>query len=54
MSILLQVTEISKLYKNQTRPGLDHVSFSVKKANFWELWERPVPENYPLKRAVHH
>ncbi len=34
MSILLQVTEISKLYKNQTRPGLDHVSFSVKKGEF--------------------
>lgn len=34
MSVLLQVTEVSKLYKNQTKPGLDHVSFSVKQGEF--------------------
>ncbi len=34
MSALLQVTEVTKIYKNQTRPGLDHVSFDVKTGEF--------------------
>lgn len=34
MSILLQVTEVTKIYKNQPKPGLDHVSFEVKQGEF--------------------
>lgn len=34
MSTLLKATEVTKIYKNQTRPGLDHVSFEVKKGEF--------------------
>ena len=34
MSVLLQVSEVTKIYKNQTRPGLDHVSFDVKTGEF--------------------
>lgn len=30
MSTLLQVTDITKVYKNQPKPGLDHVSFDVE------------------------
>ena len=34
MSTLLKATEVTKIYKNQTRPGLDHVSFEVEKGEF--------------------
>lgn len=34
MNPLLQVTDVTKLYKNQTKPGLDHVSFEVKQGEF--------------------
>lgn len=34
MSILLQVTEVTKIYKNQPKPGLDRVSFEVKQGEF--------------------
>lgn len=34
MSTLLQVTEVTKIYKNQPKPGLDHVSFSVHRGEF--------------------
>ena len=34
MSTLLQVTDITKVYKNQPKPGLDHVSFDVEQGEF--------------------
>lgn len=34
MCTLLKVTDVTKIYKNQTRPGLDHVSFEVEKGEF--------------------
>ena len=34
MSTLLQVENITKAYKNQAKPGLDHVSFEVGKGEF--------------------
>ncbi|MEG0378451.1 MAG: ABC transporter ATP-binding protein, partial [Eubacterium sp.] len=34
MSTLLQVTEVTKIYKNQPKPGLDHVSFEVTQGEF--------------------
>ena len=34
MSTLLQVMDVTKIYKNQPKPGLDHVSFEVKQGEF--------------------
>ena len=34
MSTLLQVMDVTKVYKNQPKPGLDHVSFEVEKGEF--------------------
>lgn len=34
MSTLLQVTDVTKVYKNQPRPGLEHVSFEVNEGEF--------------------
>lgn len=34
MSTLLQVTNVTKIYKNQPKPGLDHVSFEVAHGEF--------------------
>lgn len=34
MSTLLRASEITKIYKNQPKPGLDHVSFEVKQGEF--------------------
>lgn len=34
MCTLLKVTDVTKIYKNQTRPGLDPVSFEVEKGEF--------------------
>lgn len=34
MSTLLQVADITKVYKNQPKPGLDHVSFEVMQGEF--------------------
>lgn len=34
MNTLLQVTEVTKVYKNQPKPGLDRVSFNVKMGEF--------------------
>lgn len=34
MNTLLQVTEVTKIYKNQPKPGLDHVSLTVKQGEF--------------------
>ena len=34
MSTLLKATEVTKVYKNQPQPGLDHVSFEVAKGEF--------------------
>ena len=34
MSTLLQVMDVTKVYKNQPKPGLDHVSFKVAQGEF--------------------
>lgn len=34
MSILLKTKEVTKIYKNQPKPGLDHVSFEVAAGEF--------------------
>jgi len=34
MSILLTAKEVTKIYDNQPKPGLDHVSFDVKAGEF--------------------
>lgn len=34
MSTLLEVKDITKIYPNQPKPGLDHVSFEVEKGEF--------------------
>ena len=34
MSTLLQVMDVTKIYKKQPKPGLDHVSFEVKQGEF--------------------
>ena len=34
MSTILQVTDVTKVYKNQTKPALDHISFNVKQGEF--------------------
>ena len=44
MSTLLEVKDITKIYPNQPKPGLDHVSFEVMQGvNFSVLWELPAP-----------
>ena len=34
MSTLLEVKDITKIYPNQPKPGLDHVSFEVMQGEF--------------------
>ena len=34
MSTLLKVMDVTKVYKNQPKPGLDHVSFDVEQGEF--------------------
>lgn len=34
MSVLLQATDVTKIYPNQPKPGLDHVSFAVNHGEF--------------------
>lgn len=34
MSTLLQVMDVTKIYKNQPKPSLDHVSFEVAQGAF--------------------
>lgn len=34
MSILLQVRNVTKMYENQTTPGLENVSFDVEEGEF--------------------
>ena len=34
MSTILQVTDVTKVYKNQPKPSLDHVSFNVEQGEF--------------------
>ncbi len=34
MSTLLQVMDVTKIYKNQPKPSLDHVSFDVAQSEF--------------------
>ena len=34
MSTLLKVMNVTKVYKNQPKPGLDHVSFGVEQGEF--------------------
>lgn len=34
MDPLLQVVDVTKIYKNQPKPGLDHVSFEVEQGEF--------------------
>lgn len=34
MSTLLQITDITKIYENQPKPALDHVSFQVNRGEF--------------------
>lgn len=41
MSTLLQVMDVTKVYKNQPKPGLDHVSFEVERVSFWASWGPP-------------
>ena len=43
MSTLLEVKDITKIYPNQPKPGLDHVSFEVMQGEFSVLWEPPAP-----------
>lgn len=34
MSTLLQVTDVTKFYQNQSKPSLDHISFAVEQGEF--------------------
>lgn len=34
MSTLLQVMDVTKIYRNQPKPSLDHVSFEVTQGEF--------------------
>lgn len=34
MSTLLEVADVTKVYKNQPKPGLDQVSFDVEQGEF--------------------
>ena len=37
MSTLLEVKDITKIYPNQPKPGLDHVSFEVMPVSYTHL-----------------
>lgn len=43
MSTLLEVKDITKIYPNQPKPGLDHVSFEVMQGEFLGIMELPAP-----------
>ena len=44
MSTLLEVKDITKIYPNQPKPGLDHVSFEVMQGEFLGI----MGASYPL------
>ena len=47
MSTLLEVKDITKIYPNQQKPGLDHVSFEVEKGEFLGIMGAPGLEKQP-------
>ena len=48
MNTLLQVMDLTKIYKNQARPSLDRVSFRVQSGEFLGIMGLPAPEKPPF------
>ena len=54
MSTLLQVMDVTKIYKNQPKPGLDHVSFEVKQGEILGITGKNGSGKSTLLRALAH